>query len=182
IDASGKPTNSESDSAQLTARLDIAKQKAQGDSPLFDLLDGLQPPAIARLKTDSFRERVEISNQTKERLAEARRQGLEAVRQVEASLGDISQAESAVVIDLFLSYRAVKGWSDMLALAGKMSKPLSATVIVQEQLALALNRLHQGERAERILLDLIQQRGPSSETYGILGRVYKDRWSEAVKS
>jgi hypothetical protein len=182
IDASGKPTNSDSDCIQLAARLSVAKQRAQGDSPLFQLLDGLQPPDIARLRTDSFRERVEISNQTKERLAEARRQGLEAVRQVEASLGDISQEESAVVIDLFLSYRAVKGWSDMLALTGKMSKPLFATVMVQEQLALALNRLRQGERAERVLLDLIQQRGPSSETYGILGRVYKDRWSEAVKS
>ena len=182
IDPSGKPTNPESDRAQLTARLNVAKQKAQGDSPLFELLDGLQPPDIARLKTDSFRDRVEISNQTKERLAEARRQGLDAVRQIETSLGDISQAESAVVIDLFLSYRAVKGWSDMVALAGKMSKPLSSTVLVQEQLALALNRMRQGERAEKILLDLIQQRGPSSETYGILGRVYKDRWNEAVKS
>src|SRR5207248_10420823 len=105
IDASGKPTNTEPTCAQLTARLNIAKQKAQGDSPLFELLVGLEPPDIARLKTDSFRERVEIANQTKERLAEARRQGLETVRQVESSLGDISQAESAVVIDLFLSYR-----------------------------------------------------------------------------
>jgi len=182
IDASGKPTNPESDRAQLTARLYVAKQKAQGDSPLFELLEGLQPPDIACLKTDSFRDRVEISTPAEERLANARRLGLEAVRQVEASLGDVSQAESAVVIDLFLSYRSVKGWSDMVALVGKMSKPLSATVMVQEQLALALNRMRQGERAEAILLDLLQQRGPSSETYGILGRVYKDRWSEAVKS
>src|SRR5262249_5617866 len=30
--------------------------------------------------------------------------------------------------------------------------------------------------------NLIRVRGPSSETYGILGRVYKDRWGAAVKS
>ena len=30
-----------------------------------------------------------------------------------------------------------------------------------------------------MLLDLIAERGPSSETYGILGRVYKDRWEAA---
>jgi hypothetical protein len=30
-----------------------------------------------------------------------------------------------------------------------------------------------------VLLDLLKERGPSSETYGILGRVYKDRWEEA---
>ena len=31
-------------------------------------------------------------------------------------------------------------------------------------------------------MDLIERRGPSSETYGILGRVYKDRWEAAIKS
>jgi len=62
-----------------------------------------------------------------------------------------------------------------------MAAPLSATVLVQEQLALALNRAGQGDRAERILLNLVERRGPSSETYGLLGRVYKDRWEAALK-
>jgi hypothetical protein len=44
-----------------------------------------------------------------------------------------------------------------------------------------LNRSGQSERAERILVALIQQRGPSSETCGILGRVYKDLWDAALK-
>ncbi len=60
-----------------------------------------------------------------------------------------------------------------------MPEPLANTVMVQEQYALALNRDKQGEKAERALLKLIEKRGPSSETYGILGRVYKDRWMEA---
>jgi len=63
----------------------------------------------------------------------------------------------------------------------KISPPLAATVMVQEQLALALNRAGQGEEAERVLKNLLERRGPSSETYGILGRVYKDRWEEALK-
>jgi hypothetical protein len=46
---------------------------------------------------------------------------------------------------------------------------------------MALNRAGQGERAEQVLQDLIARRGPSSETYGILGRVYKDRWEAALK-
>ena len=28
------------------------------------------------------------------------------------------------------------------------------------------------------MLSLIEKKGPSSETYGILGRVYKDRWEK----
>ena len=47
---------------------------------------------------------------------------------------------------------------------------------------LALNRAGRGEEAERVLLDLIDERGPSSETYGLLGRVYKDRWDAAPKA
>lgn len=59
--------------------------------------------------------------------------------------------------------------------------PLAATVLVQEQFGLALNRAGRGVEAERVLLDLLANRGPSSETYGILGRVYKDRWEAALK-
>jgi tetratricopeptide (TPR) repeat protein len=70
----------------------------------------------------------------------------------------------------------------MIALVEKMPPPLAATVMVQEQLALALNRNKQGEEAERVLLELLAKRGPSSETYGILGRVYKDRWDAAVQA
>jgi len=63
-----------------------------------------------------------------------------------------------------------------------MAPPLAATVMVREQLGLALNRAGRGEEAERTLLTLIAERGASSETYGILGRVYKDRWEEAAKA
>jgi len=52
-------------------------------------------------------------------------------------------------------------------------------VLVQEQHAFALNRLKRREQAESVLLKLIEKRGPSSETYGLLGRVYKDQWEEA---
>jgi hypothetical protein len=52
--------------------------------------------------------------------------------------------------------------------------------MVQEQLGLALNRAGRGDEAERVLLDVIAQQGPSSETYGILGRVYKDRWEATL--
>jgi hypothetical protein len=94
----------------------------------------------------------------------------------------MASQESAVVIDLFLSYRAVKAWPAMIDLVARMPPPLAATVMVQEQLALALNRAGRGEDAERVLTELLRKRGPSSETYGILGRVYKDRWEEALKT
>ena len=150
------------------------------DSPIFQLVEGMRPPDIDRLKTDVFRDRVRYSAQMKERLALARKQGVEALRALENQLAPIPDQEAGVVIDLFLSYRAVKAWDDMIVLVDKMAPPLAATVMVQEQLALALNRAGKGERAEKLLEDLLDRRGPSSETYGILGRVYKDRWEAAL--
>ncbi len=165
---------------QLLMERLVEAQTATPDSPLFQLVEDY--PDVDHTKTDVFRHRVEYSTRLKERLAAARGEGVEAVRAVEAELGEISRQESGVVIDLFLSYRAVQAWPEMIALVGRMAKPLAATVMVREQLALALNRNGCGEEAERVLLDLLDRRGPSSETYGILGRVYKDRWEAASGS
>jgi len=180
----GAPADLESSKMQLVARLTAARRAARdkpaADSPLYQLVDGY--PNVDLSKTDVFRDRVRYSEEQKSRLAEARKQGAAALIALEAELGTLADLESAVVIDLFLSYRAVRAWDRMIDLVKKMPGPLAETLLVQEQLALALNRLGQGEEAERVILDLLATRGPSSETYGILGRVYKDRWEEAAKA
>lgn len=175
----GTPADLEADKAALAQRLLEAKKSAT-DSPVYQLVNGY--PDIDHTKTDVFRDRVQYSIDMKARLAEARRQGAAALRALEQELGAIENVESGVVIDLFLSYRAVEAFPEMIALVKKMSPPLTATVMVQEQLALALNRAGQSEAAEEVLLNLLENRGPSSETYGILGRVYKDRWEAALKA
>ena len=178
----GKPLACVNMQAQLARKLAEARCP-QTDSPVFQLVEGFPDvDLIKRLKTDVFRELVDYSESMKKQLAAARKKGREAVAAIEAALGSIGDAESAVVIDLFLSYRAVKAWDAMIDLVPKMTPPLQATVLVQEQLALALNRAGRGDEAEQALLVLVEKRGPSSETYGILGRVYKDRWDEAKKS
>jgi hypothetical protein len=44
-----------------------------------------------------------------------------------------------------------------------------------------LNRLKRRAEAEAVLLEVIQEQGPSSETNGLLGRVYKDGWQDGLK-
>ncbi|MCK9389238.1 MAG: DUF4071 domain-containing protein [Sulfuritalea sp.] len=179
LGADGTPADAAADSAALTAKLRAARQ-ALPDSPVFQMVEGF--PDIQRLKTDVFRDRVRYAEDIKVRLATARRAGPEAVAEVETHLGDIGHADAAAVIDLFLSYRAVKAWRAMVDLVDRMPPPLAATVMVREQLGLALNRAGRGEEAEAVLLTLIAERGASSETFGILGRVYKDRWEAARDS
>lgn len=181
LSADGAPADPAAGRAALVKRLREA-QNGPVDSPVFQLVTDMPVPDIKRLKTDVFRDQVRYSTSVKEKLAAARKQGPAALSATEQELGDINETESGVVIDLFLSYRAVKAWQAMIDLTKKMSRPLVETVMVQEQLGLALNRAGRGEEAERVLLDLIAKRGPSSETYGILGRVYKDRWEAAAKA
>jgi tetratricopeptide (TPR) repeat protein len=175
----GAPESGAASRQAIVERLNAAREAAT-DSPVFELVEGF--PDVQRLKTDVFRDRVRYSEEAKKQLAAARKQGADAVRAFEKQLGPVADAESAVVIDLFLSYRAVKAWKEMIDLVAKMPPPLAGTVMVQEQLGLALNRAGQDDEAEHVLTKLIAKRGPSSETYGILGRVYKDRWEGARKS
>lgn len=183
LDASGVPDAARVDATVATvAKLLQEARNGKKDSPLFQLVDGLEPPSVAHAKTDCFREQVDYSNEQKEKLAAARKQSREAVKEIEGKLGNIADVEAGVVIDLFLSYRARSAWQDMIDLVPKMSPPLQETVMVREQLGLALNRLKRRDEAEAVLTKLIDQRGPSSETFGILGRVYKDHWDDAQQS
>jgi tetratricopeptide (TPR) repeat protein len=176
LSASGAPADVEAIRNRLAARL-VAARDAAVDSPVFQLVEGF--PQIDRLRTDVFRDQVWYSARWKERLAKARKEGLDAVREAERNLGDLRDAEAGILIDLFLSYRALKGYEEMVALAERMPRPLAKTPMVREQVGLALNRLKRRDEAERVLIELIGERGPSSETHGILGRVYKDQWDDA---
>ena len=178
VTPAGTPDMGKNKVDALCALLSEAR-KAGTDSPVFQLLNDMEPPDISRLKTDVFRDRVAYSVRVKEKLASARKEGAEAIDAIKAELEPIHDAESGVVVDLLLSYRAVKAWDKMVLLSEDMSEPVARTVLVQEQVALALNRAGRGDEAEEMLLGLVNERGPSSETYGILGRVYKDRWDEA---
>ena len=179
LGADGCPVDTDQTRTVIATRLHEARQ-ARTDSPIYQLVENY--PAIDHTKTDVFREQVRYSSKMKIRLATARREGIDKLREIERELAPIQDAESGVVIDLFLSYRAVKAWDDMISLVGKMHGPLAATVMVREQQAFASNRAGHSQDAERVLLELIDQRGPSSETCGLLGRVYKDRWETARKA
>jgi MAP3K TRAFs-binding domain len=198
----GAPSNVNASRERIATALQAAKAGTD-DSPVFQLVDlpwRGQLDALAHEKTDVFRDCFRYSQERKEQLARARVTGLEEIRRVELDIknavGSFENEEVGVVLDLFLSYRAVKGWGDMIRMFDLMSRPVAATVMVREQLALALNR-QAGEcaarkdleaarilreRAVTVLNEIISQRGANSETNGVLGRIYKDCWEEARNS
>ena len=187
IDAAGRPSDAAHDVAALLRRLkDCGSQGADSplsrvDSPLYRLLSDFTPPDIARLKTDVFRQRVAYDSERKEEMAIARAAGVEALAALEARMS-VADEDPALVVDLLLSYRAVRAWGHMIGLAAGMAPELRCTTLVREQLGFALNRAGRPGDARRVIEDLIAERGPSSETNGILGRIHKDRWGEALSN
>jgi hypothetical protein len=183
LESTGKPDQQTYNTLKqnLKSRL-IEAQNPKLDSPLFQLVEGF--PDIQHMKTDVFRERVKYSEELKRQLAQIRREeNIIGLRNFVVSLKNIKTQEAGVIVDIFLSYRALakkkEHWEEMAEFIMLMPEPLSSTTLVQEQYALALNRAGHSEEAEKILLSLIEKKGPSSETYGILGCVYKDRWEKA---
>lgn len=155
------------------------------DNPIAALLQDFKSFDVpSRLKADVFREQANYAMDIKRRLAEARQapreQALRDLRDIEEHL-PFEQREPGALIDMMLSYRGIEAWDDMIAFIARLPKVVRDTEFVREQHALALNRRHKGtDRSEalEILEGLIAERGESSETYGLMGRVYKDMWAD----
>lgn len=182
IGADGVPDDAPAARAAMTQRLIECRQHRGMDSPLFQLLEGYAAAPIDHLRADVFREKVAYSQALKTRLSDAAAEGVAALDKVRDELGDIDTTEAGIVVSLMISYRGASEWRRMIDLYDKMDPALARTVLVREQCAFALNRVGRDREAETMLAALIAERGPSSETCGLLGRVHKDRWWKAVKA
>lgn len=184
LDPAGNLTDPEADAGRIAANLRAAHETAHDDSPLFQLVDGMPRLEIDHAKTDIFRDRVAIAAEYRDALAAARKAGVDAVRTVadDPRLADLRNVEAGIIVDLMLSFRATgtkAGCEEMIVLYERMPRELQQARMVREQLGFALNRVGRRSDAEKVLAEVIREFGPSSETNGLLGRVYKDLWDEA---
>lgn len=183
-------------SERLRDLRDSTVSQAPIDSPVFTLLSDWQPGDISRLKTDVFRDRAQANERFKRRLADIREKNKNAQTSEAAhaelkvfrdELGPLDAVDVVTVVDLMLSYRALGDWDGMIALFNDMPEMLKRQILVREQLGFAYNRragknndLSDRAEALRILTDVAEQQGPSSETLGLMGRIHKDKWKEAI--
>ncbi len=175
-DGAGEPVEAAAPVQSIATQLEEARGNPHDDSPVFQLVDDLPRWEIDHTKTDVFRKSVDYSKRYKTRLAAAVKQGAEAVASIaaEAGLANLSEVETGIVVDLFLSLRDVKAYDAMIALYDRMPLPLQRAKMMREQHGFALNRQGRFEEAEKVLKAVIDEFGPSSETNGLLGRIYKE--------
>ena len=180
-DAAGEPLDADAAIAAIAAHLTAARHEPHDDSPIFQLVDVLPHWQIDHTKTDIFREQIDYSKRYKKRLADAVRAGAAAVKEIaaEAALKNLHEIETGIVVDLYLSLRDVQSHAAMIELYERMPPPLQRAKMIREQLGFALNREERFDEAEKVLKEVIAEFGASSETNGLLGRIYKDRWSKA---
>jgi hypothetical protein len=183
-DGAGEPVDSERAIAAIAAHLTAARHEPHDDSPIFQLVDVLPHWQIDHAKTDVFREQIDYSKRYKKRLADAVRAGADAVKEIaaEAALKNLNEIETGTIVDLYLSLRDVEAHSAMIDLYERMPPPLQRARMMREQLGFALNRVERFDDAEKALKEVIAEFGPSSETNGLLGRIYKDRWTKAKEA
>jgi len=180
LSSTGRTAKTKAFIAAVTAGLEAARTPAV-DSPIYQLIGDW--PELSDSKADAFRDRALGASDLKAALARARSKKIDdekaaAVRAIEDGI-DVGAADAAVLIDLMLSFRAASAWNDVVRLIESMPAPIRSQTMVREQLGMALNRAHRNEEAESVLQELIEARGASPETCGILGRVYKDRYLAA---
>jgi tetratricopeptide (TPR) repeat protein len=177
----------EKDIKALVAQLLHAKKEKTTDSPVYQLVDGIAfQNSVAHEKTDIFRDKVRYNEDIKDQLFKARKkeggkqERIKAVDAIASTL-ELENEETGVLIDVMLSYRALGAFDQMIRFIESMPTHVKQTVMVQEQLGFALNRTKQRDAAIKVLVKVLQKNGPSSETYGIMGRVYKDQFDEALE-
>lgn len=182
LDKSGKLRKADEAIEILVKQLNECKEANQVDSPVFQLIEGWSVSHnLTNDKTDAFRQQAKYENTVKDDLSEARDQGKEAVLKVFNQLEPLKEKAASVAIEVFLSFKAVKAWPEMIACHDAMDAPVQQIKMVREQLAFAYNRNNEHQKAEKIAQDIINKHGFDPETNGILGRVYKDLYFDFKK-
>ena len=203
VDQDFNLTDKENDINKLAGILSNAKKSRSTDSPLYDMINGISfQNSVAHEKTDVFRDKVRYDETIKNELAYARSVynedqsklkplRIEAIKAVVEKYRPLENIETAVLIDVMISYRNIEAFNEMLEFIEQLPRYVFETVMVQEQYAFVLNR-NGGKskpvdevmikKAEDALRNLESEGKASSETYGIWGRIYKDKFDRAYKN
>ncbi len=193
----------DNDINKLADSLRHAKKNRSTDSPLYDMINGIAfQNSVAHEKTDVFRDKVQYNEVIKKELAHARNLTdadasktkalrIEAIHQIVAKYEPLENIETAVLIDIMISYRNIEAFSEMQSFIKQLPRYVFETLMVQEQYAFVLNR-NGGKakpvdemmirEAESVLKKLEQDGKASSESYGIWGRIYKDKFERAYRA
>jgi len=174
---------------RLRVMRESAANESAVDSPFFELIPGWRP-VIPELRIAGFWEDAHEIATAQEELAVIRAvqrenpgQAADRLADLRVRLGPAAAIEHALLFDLLVTYRALGDWEGVVRLTGELPAELRDQPVIQERLAFALNRKAGSrpehpdrDRALMLLQALDARQQASSETHGLVGRIYKDAW------
>jgi hypothetical protein len=173
----------------LAARVgDALAHPDAADSPLFALIPNFPGITLPRDYVSTFRDRAQELRTIRERLHAATlparaEDRIGAIAAVERDLGTLRADHAEAAIDVLFAYRDAGAYGELIALVERLPDDVRrGNVPVNQLYAFALNRRNEGtdrERAVAVLAVLVDEQDTSSETAGLMARVYKDRFEDA---
>ncbi len=180
----------------LESRLHMARTgQLPVDNPIMQVTEFVPAARIDHQKTDTFLHRMRYASEVGKRVSDALQSTEDPVAQLQSIENEILAGPDTVVqlhtalMAVYLGYRERKAYGEMVSLYQRLPSELKNKPVTREQLALACNRLAeqsakqgddtQAQRYRRKALDAVEsipdaQR--TSETFGIIGRVYKGHY------
>jgi hypothetical protein len=175
----------------------LARRRDTADSPLFQLVSAWRPEQLPAAPASTFREQAEAAEELKRRLdtirslagsPSTREEARAAFVAIHKSPVENDSADAGVFTGLLLAYRALDDWSGMIDVYEALPDHLRRPVSVRHLVAFAHNRRAEDQDNARrtkdrkealdLLRDVEREQGPTSETYGLRGRIYKSHWAE----
>lgn len=181
LNTAGRPVVDDPFRSELVRAIRWMLESGAVDSPVYAFVPEIQAMDLSRISNDTLTA-DRRAGELRRRIEEARGLGDDELVSIEREIGVEISRMPDVGLTLFEAYRGTGAWQRMVDLARKLPPSVASSTRVQEQVALALNRVGASADAEQLLRDLLAKNGPSTETCGILGRVYKDRWQQALKA
>jgi len=150
------------------------------DSPVYDLIPGLSvelPPELAAQARRFYPSKLRSTTIWRDESDDG-----DVVGEVANELRSSTVADPYAYIDLLRRARDQSNWDQLIALAEDAPSDVRSAPETRQLLALALNR--QGERLKAIaeMQALISETGGNAESFGVLGKIYKDQYVEDGES
>ena len=163
-----------------------AQRSTVPDSPIYQFFPDLAVELPVELEAPGGpprRSRTREQKSFAQSVIESPAKAKEALERSEAEIRGAPDADASEYLKLMRRYRHLSEWDRVIALGDEAPPDIAKSREVRQLLALALNRRGgDGDvgRAIELMKTEVDETGGDSETFGILGRIYKDRYDQAA--
>jgi tetratricopeptide (TPR) repeat protein len=187
-DESGRLTGESAASFRdvLQATIRQSQRTTISDSPIYEFFPDLQVILPPELESDRPRRATPTKSRRgfAQNVVESPAQAMGDLQKSEEEVRRAPEADPVEYLNLLRKYRDLSEWDRVITLANDAPSAVAASPEVQQLLALTLNRRGapgDQDRAIALMEQLVKETGGDGETFGILGRIYKDRYERAKK-